>query len=539
MLKCARSKRTTKCVIVFILAALLLTSSITAPFTGPFPLGETVYAMPPTLLKARTIGELIISLFAASGTGIIAPEIVTPIYSTYSTTFEDAILGGALYVDNMTPEEALEAWEERQQVSFNLDYEQFRTYYYKSFEDISANNIDTMLRLQDIGSTDPVYGAWDNVGQILRNTANNLGLTIEQTLIDLQNPDDAIHFRLSLLSEGIQNVIQSAGALSSNTPITLPDNLDYNKYNYSITAYRDYSTRTYRYNIWELPKGFPYCTFIDRGNMTRYAYRNTSSSTIVIKRYTKTQNENTWQVIPLSTPANTTIDPTADSVAVNQDLPAVFSLPLYNTRDDAFEYLNSYNPEDEVTPIGSPSYVTDEGLYKGEAITPIIDNDKVFDIIPESEYTPMVESINDNIDANDIPPIAPTYNQFINYYITNNAPQPEQPEKPIIPDQPQLPDKPPNTPEETDAVLNMASPNLNTIFPFCIPWDLVAIYSLLDADPEAPHLKGEITIPSLNWTYSVDFDFSIYNDAAKLFRTMFFLLFLVVLSIATRNLIFA
>lgn len=79
---------------------------------------------------------------------------------------------------------------------------------------------------------------------------------------------------------------------------------------------------------------------------------------------------------------------------------------------------------------------------------------------------------------------------------------------------------------------------LQSVFPFCIPFDVIDFLGCLSAPAQAPHFKIPIKYPTLKGmeTYEVDLDLSKFNDVAKIVRTCETLLFCVGLAVATRNL---
>lgn len=75
------------------------------------------------------------------------------------------------------------------------------------------------------------------------------------------------------------------------------------------------------------------------------------------------------------------------------------------------------------------------------------------------------------------------------------------------------------------------------VFPFCIPFDLIAFLKCLCADPQAPKIDIPFNVPIVNYKGSVSIDLSKYDEVAALCRTLFDLLFIVGLAYATRYLI--
>lgn len=80
---------------------------------------------------------------------------------------------------------------------------------------------------------------------------------------------------------------------------------------------------------------------------------------------------------------------------------------------------------------------------------------------------------------------------------------------------------------------------LETVFPFCIPFDLVKIFTLFKAEPTAPKFNYTFTyyISGNKKTKNIDIDLSKFNTVAELLRTVELIAFMVALTIKTRDLI--
>lgn len=59
---------------------------------------------------------------------------------------------------------------------------------------------------------------------------------------------------------------------------------------------------------------------------------------------------------------------------------------------------------------------------------------------------------------------------------------------------------------------------LTGIFPFCIPFDFVALLKTLDAEPRAPCFSFPVVIPALEYREDVKLDLAIFDDVAKVIR---------------------
>lgn len=78
---------------------------------------------------------------------------------------------------------------------------------------------------------------------------------------------------------------------------------------------------------------------------------------------------------------------------------------------------------------------------------------------------------------------------------------------------------------------------LQDFFPFCIPWDLAFIISLLQAEPEAPYFEWEMNFGKYADPYMITIDFAPYETVARVLRVMMVIVFLFFLVRKTRKLI--
>ncbi len=74
---------------------------------------------------------------------------------------------------------------------------------------------------------------------------------------------------------------------------------------------------------------------------------------------------------------------------------------------------------------------------------------------------------------------------------------------------------------------------MTDVFPFCVPWDILAILALFSAEPEAPVFELPITIERLGIDYSISVDLSEYEQIALICRTILTCLFVVGLGYLT------
>lgn len=80
------------------------------------------------------------------------------------------------------------------------------------------------------------------------------------------------------------------------------------------------------------------------------------------------------------------------------------------------------------------------------------------------------------------------------------------------------------------------SPGLQSVFPFCIPFDLYHFFACLAADPVAPSFEIPFVVDGLV-DYTFQIDLSAFESVAQVLRIMELLLFCIGLALVTRNLI--
>lgn len=79
--------------------------------------------------------------------------------------------------------------------------------------------------------------------------------------------------------------------------------------------------------------------------------------------------------------------------------------------------------------------------------------------------------------------------------------------------------------------------DLQGIFPFCIPFDFIALPKVLDAEPVAPRFEFPVVIPALGYEETVELDMSIFDDVAEVMRLCETVSFIIFLMFTTSKLI--
>lgn len=115
---------------------------------------------------------------------------------------------------------------------------------------------------------------------------------------------------------------------------------------------------------------------------------------------------------------------------------------------------------------------------------------------------------------------------------TSTEPEPEPEPNPN-------PDDKGDSDKKDDAETNNKSftADLKTLFPFCIPFDLIDCVRLFNAEPETPYYEFPVHIPIVNIDYTFVIDLSDFDSVAVVCRTMFLILYIIGLILATRQLI--
>lgn len=134
-------------------------------------------------------------------------------------------------------------------------------------------------------------------------------------------------------------------------------------------------------------------------------------------------------------------------------------------------------------------------------------------------------------------------NKFIAGLKTSETPEPNpnpdpSPEPNPNPD-PSNPDNGSDGDSSGDSDIDKGSfvRDLRTLFPFCIPFDLIDCIRLFNAEPVTPKVELPIHFPIVNVDYTFTIDLKDFDGVAKICRSMFMILFIIGLVLATRPLI--
>ncbi len=99
------------------------------------------------------------------------------------------------------------------------------------------------------------------------------------------------------------------------------------------------------------------------------------------------------------------------------------------------------------------------------------------------------------------------------------------------------PGKDPTPGTDPDVDMSSYKVDLQGIFPFCIPFDFIALLKALDAEPVAPCFEFPVVIPALGYEETVRLDMSIFDDVAEVMRLCETVSFIIFLMFATSKVI--
>lgn len=82
---------------------------------------------------------------------------------------------------------------------------------------------------------------------------------------------------------------------------------------------------------------------------------------------------------------------------------------------------------------------------------------------------------------------------------------------------------------------DVSSPGLSSVFPFCLPYDVSRLVSVLAADPVTPVIRWPIVVESWGIHETIEVDLTDWDQVAALLRTMEAIVFAVGLALVTRK----
>lgn len=500
--------------ISFLLAALAIAEPLIL-------CSRVVYAALPTLLKLRTIGELIVTLFAASGTAITNPVVVPAIYQAGNYSIEYLVEEDILNVEGhpeYTDEEVITSLGTGK--AFNLDTTGFRNLMETNWQSMRDYQIDAVMRLNEIANTDSVYGAIDNIGGILQDVCKYGYCGFENTIAMVSNPLVTVKVSLENINDAIKNIFGKNIKNNAEINVGIPNDVSNE---FRILARKD----GLYYYILEKTNNENYIFCINDGrNRTIRCFSEN-------KKY---ENMNRYRIGSDGIIQQTSIV-NVTALGVDNTYPIVPEYYVVSSEEGTFvdnlysKYLNGNLKNESISPdiIGENGNINEYsgvGINEGSGI----------DIIDREQYEEFIDSANENTENEEYTENALIYEELIN---NNEVIVPEEEPEPIIPVQPtDFPVRPTLTPEQTVQSMKGATPGITEFFPFCIPGDIVALFGSLNVEArQAPIITWNWEIERFGIEEEIIIDFSPYDTVASILRNLELILFIIGLAVATRNLI--
>lgn len=546
--------------ISFFLSIVLLAGSLS------FLTVQPVFAVS-GLVKLKTMAELILTLTAGAGTAVTNPTIVTPIISEYGATgynMESLLSEGSFELVNKstgesagyTIQESIDhigdsEWLDENNVTYKMNYDTFH-----SKVDISNTLAKDGARLIHEAtlyndSLNPFDWDW---GGLIENFMNKGQLTNELWFTNYQTGEnfvtdfqDILGNIVSFWSPNINSGIGIENNLS-NISLSAGNNIAILKYpnlgSQFITVYGDGATAIINHtsstarnfqiaNLTQNPVAYTRYSINRNGEITNTVNGNISG-------YSVNNGNTSGGTYSVNSATTSTVFETEGFI----DLYGSANSFLNNWR------LNNINPnEAKYSPdLINPQFsnISAENLQN---LSPSVETGKAIYPIDQNDYINFMNEANQNTEDGNTEDNAPLLEEFLLPYI-DNVPQapddnpweddieaPVSPNKPFNPSQPSLPEAPELTQEQIDASLAGTTPDLTGIFPFCIPWDIYAIFEEFRAGRKAPYIEWTLESDLFGFSYTFELDMSIFDDVAALLRLLELIAFIIGLAVATRKLI--
>lgn len=214
----------------------------------------------------------------------------------------------------------------------------------------------------------------------------------------------------------------------------------------------------------------------------------------------------------------------------------------FSSGSDCKNYvLGSY--EGEVTPVqpAAPDVYTPDGnLDSTDKINPRVQPQIQIQIPSRDLIEGFIQSIVDG-EGLVMPEAVPgAFQNFLEQIEQNTGVDPDpDPDPDPSPDPDPDPDPEPDPDPDIDPDVNAsyASPGLDELFPFCIPFDLIDCFKLFSAEAKAPRFEFPLKSERFGIDEVVVVDLSPFEPVAVIFRVLMIIAFIIGLILVTRNLI--
>lgn len=525
---------------------------VTATVGGALALPIVVYALPPALIRGVTIAEIIITLLSGAGTVPVAPTMTAPIANYHTTDFdyESLISEGVITSNAPTIEEAIDGVGTGQW-AYDYDLSELTTKLGSNWQAMADAGYDSFLALE--GAVNGDLNGIDVLGRILTNVANTGYMGLENTVAIITLPDKVIKAGFDLFARAFKNVFGNSA--DSNIPLQASQQI-----NFAGASNQNMLTR------WELRNGkltnvMPnrvrsfdkgldcIIWYVDNGTSTtgNFMYVNTTDQDLQYR------GSNSWPYN--STTKTNSYDGTATSGVVTvpahsfktggldwwyNDYPSGYEGNIINASDQTNANTIKNNLlNGETIPVVNPNVTNEDGFINTENPVnenPAIGENQALSPINWNDYQTYINDTNNNYTNNNYDIQGDTYINYISPYV-NDVPEVVPTQPPVVPDQPTIDPKPSIAPEMQQQVLSGTAPNLTTKFPFCLPFDLVNSFKVLEAEEEAPHFEWNMVIERFDIDETIEVDLEPFTPVAEILRILLLLGFIVGLILLTRQII--
>lgn len=230
-----------------------------------------------------------------------------------------------------------------------------------------------------------------------------------------------------------------------------------------------------------------------------------------------------------------------------------FNFPIFSTKAAAQSYLNGNTSASGALNYGKSFRIADwlQQDWAGQLIDPLVNIGltltQLIDVMKQlglktlqgltaEQLLELLQKVLPRIDPGLLPDAtpAPAVDPALDpIYYPDPGAHPDKPPRPVIdpdpgkkpgPDPGTDPDPKPDPDPDPEPVplpdMDAADykVELTGVFPFCIPFDFIALLKTLDAEPRAPCFDFPVVIPALDYREDVKLDLAIFDDVAKVIR---------------------
>lgn len=229
--------------------------------------------------------------------------------------------------------------------------------------------------------------------------------------------------------------------------------------------------------------------------------------------------------------------------------PFMSNIPVFDNLDILYEYVRTGHGYENALNYGKDYRIADwlQQDWAGQFIDPLVNIGltlsqlieimkqlglKTMQGLTAEQLLELLKKVLPQIDpallpgASPAPAVDPAVDPI--YYPDPDA-HPDKPPRPVIdpdpvkdpgmdPDPGTDPDPDPGEAPLPDMDAADYKVELTGIFPFCIPFDFIALLKTLDAEPRAPCFTFPVVIPALDYREDVKLDLAIFDDVAKVIR---------------------